>query len=159
MRSAWLALLALTFLTPSVWAYDTKVLVTGKEIPAELQNVGVVEHLGATLNLDRTFVDEAGQTVPLRTFFSKDKPVLLAMVYYTCPSLCNYHLNGLTETMKNLKWTTGKDFELVAVSMNSKETPDVADAKKHNYLKVYARPEGDRRSALGTSQPPHDAER
>ncbi len=144
MRSAWLALLALSFLTPSVWAYDTKVLVTGKELPAELQDVGVVEHLGATLDLERTFVDEAGQTVPLRTFFSKDKPVLLAMVYYTCPSLCNYHLNGLTETMKNLKWTTGKDFELVAVSMNSKETSDVADKKKHNYLKVYGRPEGER---------------
>jgi len=107
-----------------------------------LQNVGVEEHLGANLDLDLAFTDESGQNVPLRSFFKSDKPVLLAMVYYSCPSLCNYHLNGLTETMKTLKWTTGRDFEVVAVSMNSKETPDLADKKKQSYLKFYGRPEG-----------------
>jgi protein SCO1/2 len=125
-------------------AYDTKVLVTGHELPKELQGVGVEEHLGQALDLDMQFTDEDGRSVPLRSFFSQPKPVLMAMVYYTCPSLCNYHLNGLTEAMKQLKWTTGKDFELVAVSMNHRETPELAAKKKHNYLEAYGRHQGDR---------------
>ena len=137
----WLAVLALCGL--QAHAYDTKPLVTGKELPAELQSVGVDEHLGGQLDLDLPFTDETGKTVPLRSFFSADKPVLMAMVYYTCPALCNYHLNALTEAMKTLKWTSGKDFEVVAVSMNSKETPDVAGKKKHNYLELYGRHTGD----------------
>lgn len=131
------------FMTPSLWAYDTKVVVTGHELPAELKDVGIVEHLGDKLDLNLTFTDEAGQTVPLGKYFTGNKPVLMAMVYYTCPSLCNYHLNGLTETMKQLKWTAGKDFEVIAVSMNSKEGPEVAGPKKANYLKAYGRPEGE----------------
>jgi protein SCO1/2 len=142
MRKLWLPLVAAVVLTPKLWAYDTKVLVTGHELPKELQDVGVDEHLGAQLDLETLFTDEQGQTVPLRSFFKSDKPVLMAMVYYTCPSLCNYHLNGLTEAMKTLKWTTGADYELVAVSMNSAETPDLAAKKKHNYLELYGRPQG-----------------
>jgi protein SCO1/2 len=130
-------------MAPKVWAYDTKVLVTGHEIPNELSNVGVEEHLGAQLNLDLPFTDESGQAVPLRSFFRNGKPVLMAMVYYTCPALCNYHLNGWTEALKELRWTSGQDFEVVAVSMNSKETPEVAGKKKLNYLKVYDRHTGD----------------
>jgi protein SCO1/2 len=143
MRKTWLAILAATFVTTTAWAYDTNVLVTGHELPKELQGIGVDEHLGATLDPNLTFIDEAGQNVKLGQFFTGDKPVLMAMVYYTCPSLCNYHLNGLTETMKQLKWTAGKDFSVVAVSMNSKETPDVAGKKKHNYLEAYGRHQGD----------------
>lgn len=144
MAGAWLALVAAMFVTATASAYDTKVQVTGHALPSELQGVGVEEHLGAQLDLGNTFVDEAGATVSLKSFFTGEKPVLLAMVYYTCPSLCNYHLNGLTETMKQLKWTAGKDFEVVAVSMNASETSDVAGKKKTNYLQVYGRPEGDK---------------
>src|SRR5665213_2581771 len=137
MRKLWPALVLAAVLTPRLHAYDTKVLVTGHELPKELQNVGVEEHLGSNIDLDLPFTDESGNTVTLRKYFTWPKPVLMAMVYYTCPSLCNYHLNGLTEAMKTLKWTTGKDFELVAISMNSRETPDLADKKKANYLKLY----------------------
>ncbi|MGZ6480367.1 MAG: SCO family protein [Bdellovibrionales bacterium] len=136
-------LLLLAGLTPRLWAYDTKVLVTGHELPKELQGVGVDEHLGANIDLDMQFTDESGKQVPLSTYFHSPQPVLMAMVYYTCPSLCNYHLNGLTEAMKTLKWSTGQDFELVAVSMNHTETPDVAGKKKHNYLELYNRHTGD----------------
>lgn len=143
LKKLWPALLLATVLTPRLHAYDTKVLVTGHELPKELQGVGVEEHLGQTLDLDMQFTDEDGRLVSLRSFFSQPKPVLMAMVYYTCPSLCNYHLNGLTEAMKQLKWTTGKDFELVAVSMNHRETPDLAGKKKHSYLEAYGRHQGD----------------
>jgi len=142
-RNLWPALVLAAGLTPQVHAYDTKVLVTGKELPKELQNVGVEEHLGNQLDLDLPFTDDTGQKVTLRKYFQGGrKPVLMAMVYYTCPALCNYHLNGLTEAMKQLKWTTGKEFELVAVSMNHREGPDVAGPKKANYLKAYGRVEG-----------------
>ena len=135
------SLFASLMLVASVaWAYDPeKVVVTGHELPPELQDVGVTEKLGGQLDLSLAFTDEHGETGPLQRFFSKGKPVLMAMVYYSCPSLCNYHLNGLTDAMKSLKWDAGNEFELVAISMNSTEKPDLAAAKKHNYLKAYGR--------------------
>lgn len=144
MGKTWLAVLAAMFVTSAASAYDTKVVVTGHELPNELKEVGVDEHLGAQLDLSNTFIDETGKTIPLSALITGQKPVLMAMVYYTCPSLCNYHLNGLTDTMKQLKWTAGKDFEVIAVSMNSLEGPDVADKKKHNYLEAYGRHQGDK---------------
>lgn len=135
-------ILAAILLASPVWAYDTNVEVTGHELPAELKDVGVTEHLGAQLDLGLQFTNESGALVPLGTYFSKDRPVLFAMVYYNCPALCNFHLNGLTDTMKKLKWTTGRDFQVVAVSMDSTETPDLAIKKKHNYLQAYGRAEG-----------------
>lgn len=145
MSRLWPLLLAIG-LTPfyGLWAYDTKVVVTGHDLPKDLENVGVKENLGSQLDLDLQFTNEFGHVVPLRSYFNTHKPVLMAMVYYTCPSLCNYHLNGLTEAMKELHWTTGTDFELVAVSMNASETPAVAGKKKHNYLELYGRPNGEK---------------
>lgn len=143
MRINGLMLLTTALLAPSLWAYDTKVMVTGHELPAELKGVGVEEHLGTVVDRDLTFTDDQGKTVKLGDYLKSDKPVLMAMVYYNCPSLCNFHLNGLTDTMKQLKWTTGREFEFVAVSMNSEETPDLASKKKQNHLNVYGRPEGD----------------
>ncbi len=142
MRTA-LGLIITSLLVPNLWAYDTNVTVTGHELPNELRGVGVEEHLGAKLDRTLTFADDQGQTVSLGTYLKGDKPVLLAMVYYNCPSLCNFHLNGLTDTMKELKWTTGREYEFVAVSMDATETPDLASKKKINHLKVYDRPLGE----------------
>ncbi len=128
----------------NAWAYDPKqVDVDVHKLPQELVNVGVDEHLGQQLDLSLQFTNEKGETVPLATYFRSDKPVLMAMVYYNCPSLCNLHLNGLTDQMKQLKWTTGRDFDVVAVSMDARETPDLAVKKKKNYLDVYSRPQGE----------------
>ncbi len=138
-----LLITAILLLSPA-WAYDPKeVVISGHELPKEFQDVGVEEHLGQALDLNLEFTDDKGVTGPLGRFFNKGKPVLMAMVYYTCPSLCNFHLNGLTETLKQLKWNAGSEFELVAVSMNSKETAELASQKKANYLKAYDRPEAD----------------
>lgn len=133
-----LAFLATLILALPALAYDAKTVeVTGHELPKELQNVNVEERLGTQLDLNLTFTAEDGNQVPLGSVFSKGRPVVFAMVYYNCPSLCNFHLNGLVETMKNLKWTVGRDFDVVAVSMDHTETPDLAQAKKHNYWKSY----------------------
>jgi len=123
------------------WAYDTQATVSGHDLPAELKDVGVEEKLGNQLDLGLTFTDQFGHTVPLGSFFRKDRPVLMAMVYYDCPSLCNYHLNGLVEAMKALKWTAGNEFDVVAVSMNSREESPLAMAKLENYLQAYGRPD------------------
>jgi protein SCO1 len=133
----------LLILSPLTWANDgydpSHPLVTGQELPKEYQGVGVTEHLGEPIDLNLDFVDDHGQPVKLGRYFETGKPVLMAMVYYTCPNLCNYHLNGLMEAMKQLKWTAGQEFQLVAVSMNHREQPDVASKKKANYVKAYGR--------------------
>ena len=139
MKRLGLTVLVASFLSLNAWAYDPKVEVTGHDLPPELVSVGVDEHLGAALDLDLYFQNEMGETVPLRSFMHKGRPVLMAMVYYNCPSLCNYHLNGLVDTMKQLKWSPGQEFEVVEVSMNHRETPDLAAKKKHNYMAAYGR--------------------
>jgi protein SCO1 len=133
------SLALLLFFTLAGNAYDTKVNVTGHELPAELGSVGITEKQGQFIDKTLVFKDEQGRERPIGEFFHRRKPVLLAMVYYNCPSLCNFHLNGLTETMKALKWSTGREFELIAVSMDHNEGPELALAKKHNYLKLYDR--------------------
>ena len=118
--------------------------VRAAEIPTELEGVGVTEHLGATLRLSQySFMDDAGQSVQLSQYFKQGKPVVLALVYYQCPQLCNLILNGLLTAMKDMAWSAGQEFELVAVSINPSETPDLAAQKKKNYLKMYQRPSGE----------------
>ncbi len=145
MRIEWWALVFLVgFLggVGQVMAYDPKnVVVTGHELPAEFEGVGVTERLGQQLDLSLEFRDDFGRAVTLGQYFTSGKPVLMAMVYYECPSLCHYHLNGITETLKGLKWTPGQDFEFVAVSMDPREDHEVAGLKKSNYIQEYGRPE------------------
>jgi len=107
--------------------------------PAILDDVGITEHLGESIDLTLPFRDESGATVPLQNFFKDGKPVLLALVYYSCPSLCNLLLNSMTETLQNIEWTTGNQFHLVAVSINPDETPELAKDKRESYLKQYGR--------------------
>jgi protein SCO1/2 len=111
--------------------------------PEELRNVGIDEHLDARLPLDAAFVDENGREVVLGDYFGGDRPVVLALVYYRCPMLCNLILDGLTGSMKDLEWTAGGEFEVVAVSFDPTETPKLAGIKKQAYLKQYGRPEAD----------------
>jgi protein SCO1/2 len=106
------------------------------ELPKELVDVGLSQKLGQKLPLDLEFINDKGETVKLGDYFSKGRPVLLSMVYYKCPSLCNFHLNGLTDVMKNSKAVLGKDYEFVAVSMNHRETADLAAKKKETYVKA-----------------------
>lgn len=138
----WLALLIYMSVSPVARAYDpSQPFVTGHEVPKEIKGLGVTEHLGGQIDLGLEFTSDTGEKVKLGRYFETGHPVLMAMVYYTCPNLCNYHLNGLMEAMKQLKWSTGQDYQLVAISMNHREGPDVASKKKANYIKAYGRPE------------------
>jgi protein SCO1 len=113
----------------------------GKALPKELQGIGITEHLGAQLQPSSfRLKDEAGKDVTLASYFRSGKPVVLTLVYYQCPNLCNFLLNGLTDGLKDLEWTAGEQFELVSVSINPKEGPELAAAKKESYIEAYGRP-------------------
>ncbi len=108
--------------------------------PKQLENVGVTEHLGDQLPLDLEFVDENGRTVQLGDYFEGQRPVILSLNYYRCPMLCGLQLNGLADGMGQLDWTPGDQFDVVTVSIDPSETPQLAKLKKQGYLKKMGRP-------------------
>ncbi len=108
--------------------------------PQPLMDVGVEERLGETIPLDLLFVNSRGDTVTLGQYFKQGKPVLLSMVYYECPMLCTLVLNGLTNALQQIPWTPGREFQMVTVSIDPEETPDLAAQKKYRYLRSLRKP-------------------
>lgn len=109
-------------------------------LPGALAGVGIDQKLDQQLPLDVTLRDEYGRDVKLRDFFQAGKPVILAPVYYRCPMLCTQILNGLASSLKAVSLNPARDFEVVAVSFDPKDTAEIAAAKKQMYLKRYGRP-------------------
>lgn len=103
-----------------------------------MREVRFDQRLNAQLPLEAGFRDEAGQTVQLGDYFGR-RPVVVALVYYQCPMLCTFVLNGLVKGMKPLKFEPDREFDIVVVSFNPKETPQLAAEKKAAYLKEYGR--------------------
>ena len=114
---------------------------TTNGLPSALKEVGIEQKLGEQIPLDAEFKNENGQTVRLGEYFNKDKPVILALVYYECPMLCNEVLNGLTGSLKGISFDAGKEFDVVAISFDARENdkPGLAQNKKDSYLKRYGR--------------------
>lgn len=114
-------------------------------LPAALQTVGIEQKLGDQLPLDAEFKDENGSQVKLGSYFSKGRPVILALVYYECPMLCNQVLNGLNGSLKGMNFDAGKDFDVVAISFDARENEkaDLAKNKKASYVERYGRPGGE----------------
>jgi len=110
------------------------------QVPGVLGQVGFAQHLDATLPLELPFTDEAGRAVKLGDYFGR-KPVVLAFVYYECPMLCTQVLNGLESSLRVINESIGKEFDVVTVSFDARETPLLAAAKKQAYLDRYKRPE------------------
>jgi cytochrome c oxidase subunit II len=107
--------------------------------PVRPSDVRFEQRLDEQIPLDLDFRDEAGQTIRLGDYFG-NKPVILALAYYECPMLCTNVLTGLTHSLKTISFDAGKEFEVVIVSFNPRETPELASAKKQAYLEDYARP-------------------
>src|SRR3984885_3795883 len=112
--------------------------IPAASLPMMVQGVGIDQNLNAQLPLELKFKDENGQLVRLGQYF-RDKPVGLALVYYQCPGLCDLILNGLSHTMEQISLNVGSDYEVVTVSFNPKETWQLANAKKANYIEKYNR--------------------
>lgn len=98
------------------------------------------EHLGEKIDLSARFVDSAdGQKHSLQEYFQEGKPVVLNLVYYSCPMLCTLVLNGLNDGMKGLDWSIGDQFNVITISIDPKESSDIAEAKRSAYLEQYAK--------------------
>src|ERR1700680_4047631 len=121
-------------------AVPSNVGVNSTTMPAELQNVGFVPRLNAQIPVDLPFVDENGTSVQLRDYF-KQKPVVLAFVYYGCPMLCNQVEQGVVGSLRMLSFTPGRDYEVVFVSFDPRESADMAAQKKKSALAHFRRPE------------------
>jgi protein SCO1 len=106
------------------------------ETPKPLENVTFEQRLDTRLPLDTPFTDETGRDVTLGQYFGK-RPVVLAFVYYSCPMLCTQILNGVSSSVKAMPFTVGEDFDVVYVSFDHRETPQMAAAKKAAQLEDY----------------------
>lgn len=112
----------------------------GDQLPQILQKVGVAQRLNQQLPLDAAFVDDTGKPVQLGDYFGKH-PAILSLVYYSCPLLCSEEMDGLASALEMVKLTPGKDFEVVIISIDPSDTPELAAKKKAYYVKRYGRPE------------------
>ncbi|HVG39821.1 MAG TPA: SCO family protein [Pyrinomonadaceae bacterium] len=112
---------------------------TSNGMPPALKETKIEQKLGDQIPLDLTFRDEAGASVQLKQYFNQ-RPVIVTLVYYDCPMLCNQVLNALTGALKAVPFAVGKDFDIVTVSFDPKETPELAARKKQVYLEDLKQP-------------------
>ena len=111
-------------------------------MPAALRNVGFEPPLNGQMPLDLSFRDETGRSVKLGDYFGQ-KPVVLAFVYYGCPMLCEQVQQGVVGVLRMLSFNPGRDYDVVFVSFDSRETPEMAAEKKKKALAHFRRPETD----------------
>jgi protein SCO1 len=109
-------------------------------MPPVLQNVGFEPQLNAQLPLDLAFRDESGRDVHLRDYFSR-RPVVLALVYYGCPMLCNQTEQGVVGALRMLSFNPGRDYDVVFVSFDPRESPDMAAQRKASAMEHFRRPD------------------
>lgn len=100
-------------------------------------DVGIDEQLGSTLPMDLSFQSSEGKIIQLKDLINK--PTLISLVYYECPGVCNPMLNELAWTIDKVQLEPGKDFQVVSISFDHKETSQIAAKWKNNYLKTIKR--------------------
>lgn len=118
-------------------------VIAGAQSSRDARKVEIIQQLGSSVTMDLEFQDEQGGTISLKDA-AAGKPIVLALVYYRCPMLCNMILGGVLETLVALGPSAGEDFTVVAASFDPSEGPDLARAKKTHYLRAYGRPSGER---------------
>lgn len=107
--------------------------------PPGLKNVGIQQNLNQQIPADLMFTDDLGRRVRLGDYFGQ-KPLILNLVYFTCPMLCGEELSGLESALRVLKFDVGKEFDVITVSFDPKDTPEAAAHKKEQLLRRYKRP-------------------
>lgn len=136
MKSIYIAAVVGLALSP-VYAADTG-SSTARLVPPALQGVGIDQKLNAQLPLDAQFTDSFGRPLRLRDLLGR-RPALLALVYYTCPMLCDQILRGVVRGIRPLSLVPGRDFDVIAISINPDEGPADATAKRNEIVKLYSR--------------------
>jgi len=141
-----LALLAASAATATLCA---QVSVGGGYVPSaptadaipELEGVTIIDKLDSQLPLSATFRDDHGNSVTLRDVLPKDRPAILQIGYMKCPMLCSLVMNALVRGIQDMDWTVGQQYDIIALSVNPKEGPDLAEGKKAGYVAEYGRPQ------------------
>lgn len=113
-------------------------------IPQPLTDVGIEDRPGAEIPLDVPFIQQDGRQVTLGDYLADGKPLVLVPAYYQCPSLCSLVLNGLQKGLDKLAWTAGKEFNVVTLSFDPRDTPELAKQKRAGYVEAYGRDVGER---------------
>ncbi|MCS6913537.1 MAG: SCO family protein [Myxococcales bacterium] len=113
-------------------------------VPLPLRGVEIEPRLGTQVPVDVPFVDQEGRPVRLRDYLRPGRPLVLTLNYYGCPTLCSIHLQGVLKALRALTFTVGKEFQMVTVSIDPREGPQLAAAKRKTYLEALGRdvPEG-----------------
>src|SRR5687767_7488312 len=114
--------------------------IVASNVPPKIQHVTFSQRLGEQLPLDARLKDESGSDITLGQYFGS-KPVVLAFVYYQCPMLCPLVMNGISSALKVVPFTAGREFDVVLVSFDPRDTPEAANAKKRAHLQHWAAPE------------------
>jgi protein SCO1/2 len=139
MKRTILTILIIISLQPALAAAQDMMLPPANNRPSILNNVGIDQKLGAAVPSELVFNDEHGQAVRLGDFFG-NRPMVLVLVYYQCPMLCTMVLNDLLRTMRSMPENIGRDFDVLTVSFDPRDTPQLALLKKKTYLAQYNRP-------------------
>ena len=103
--------------------------------------VGVIEHLGKTIPLDLKFVNDKFDTVTLKQLITK--PTILSFVYFDCPGLCSPLLEGVGDVIHKTDMKLGKDYQVITISFNYRDTPQKAKEKKKRFIDKYSKGNGD----------------
>jgi protein SCO1/2 len=109
----------------------------------ELNGVNIVEHLGGALPTDAAFRDSEGKAVRLGDYFDGKRPTILVFAYHTCPMLCSLVLDATVRTLNEVNWTVGREFDVVSISIDPKDTPETATRKRAQVVGTYTRAKGD----------------
>jgi protein SCO1/2 len=103
--------------------------------------VDVIERLGESASIDVPLVNQDGKIVRLRDYLGKGRPVMLALVYYRCPTLCGVMLQGITQVLQKIDWKVGREFDVLTVSIDPTESTELAKEKRRGFLQALGRPE------------------
>lgn len=136
---ALLAAAALLVLAPTARGQRWTGIEKSVPPPPPTRDVGFDQKLGGQVPLDLVFRDEAGRDVRLASFFGR-KPVVLQLMYFECPMLCGMAIEGLLRSLRALSWDVGKEFDVLTVSFDPREGPELASEKKKSVLGIYGRP-------------------
>ena len=109
-------------------------------LPMMAKGLEVEEKVNRAVDLNLSFLSEDGSEKKLAEYFQKGRPVVVNLVYYACPTLCNLVLNGQAQTLKELPWTPGTEYEVVTISIDPRETPEQASRKREAYITAFKRP-------------------
>ena len=112
-------------------------------LPEATSGLVVDQKLDAEVPTELPFVDERGNAVTIQDYLGQGKPVLLSLVYYRCPMMCNLVLKGMAESLREVDLVPGRDFEIVTVSIDPREKPRLARQNKQTYLEAYGKVAGE----------------